>query len=61
MSHLYLEVQSSFVTIVVQFLSQFFSSSTTGVLTRDGKTVQLVCLSLLLAVAVLALRIASVL
>jgi hypothetical protein len=37
------------------------SSSTTGVLTRDGKTVQLVCLSLVLAVAVLALRIASML
>jgi hypothetical protein len=27
--------------------------------TRDGKTVQLVCLSLILAVAVLTLRIAS--
>jgi hypothetical protein len=29
--------------------------------TRNGKTVQLVCLSLVLAVAVLALRIASIL
>ncbi len=29
--------------------------------TRDGKTVQLVCLSLILAVTALALRIASVL
>jgi hypothetical protein len=29
--------------------------------TRDGKTVQLVCLSLILALAVLALRIASIL
>ena len=29
--------------------------------TRDGKTVQLVCLSLVLAVTVLGLRIASVL
>jgi hypothetical protein len=29
--------------------------------TRDGKTVQLVCLSLILAIAVLALRIASIL
>jgi len=29
--------------------------------TRDGKTVQLVCLSLVLAVAVLGLRIASIL
>jgi hypothetical protein len=37
------------------------SSSTTDVLTRDGKTVQLVCLSLILAVAVLVARIASVL
>ena len=37
------------------------SSSTAGVLTRDGKTVQLVCLSLVLALAILALRIASML
>jgi hypothetical protein len=34
-------------------------SADTG--TRDGKTVQLVCLSLILAVLVLALRIASTL
>jgi len=37
------------------------SKLSANVITRDGKALQLVCLSLILAVAVLTLRIASVL